>query len=54
MGKKKNKKKEDEEDKLPLEIKIAVPKPSYGSNAIHMNKYTWYNFLPKNMYKQLT
>lgn len=53
MAKKKNKKK-DEEDKLPLEIKIAVPKPSYGSNAIHMNKYTWYNFLPKNMYKQLT
>lgn len=53
MTKEKNDKNNDN-DKFPLEIKIAVPKPSYGSNAIHMNKYTWYNFLPKNLYKQLT
>lgn len=44
----------DDEDSSQMSIKVAVPKYSYPSNAINNSKYTFWNFLPKNLFEQFS
>ena len=49
-GKKGKKGKVEKEDF----IIIAVPEKSKGTNEIHLNIYSWWNFLPKNLWIQFS
>ncbi|KNC46548.1 uncharacterized protein AMSG_02983 [Thecamonas trahens ATCC 50062] len=33
-------------------VRVGEPSEAYAGNAIHTSKYTWYSFLPRNLYEQ--